>query len=169
MEPQTSPQTMTPPVAAESAIASLQPLVGTWRGEGHGEYPTISPFDYTEEVTFVDVGKPFLVYHQRTWGSDGRPMHVEVGYLRAPEPGVVELTMALPTGQTELGVGTVTLDPLRLELDCRVDNTPSAKQVEASRRVMVLTDDVLETRFDMAAVGQPLQPHLRSRLVRQAG
>ncbi|WP_420175868.1 FABP family protein [Luteococcus sp. OSA5] len=166
MDQQPSPSTLVPPVSASHALAQLAPLVGTWRGEGRGVYPTIEAFDYVEEVTFVDVGKPFLVYHQRTWGQDGAPMHVEVGYLRAPAAGVVELTMALPTGQTENGSGTFTTDPLHLQLDCRVDNTPSAKRVDSSRRTLRVEGDVLETSFDMAAVGEPLHNHLRSRLTR---
>lgn len=149
-------------------VEALQPLIGTWRGEGHGNYPTIEAFDYTEEITFADVGKPFLVYHQRTWAPDGRPLHVEMGYLRTPSPGVVEITMALPTGQAETGVGTVAADPFQITLDCVVASTPSAKPVTGSRRALGLDGDVLQTSYAMAAMGLELQPHLTSRLARQA-
>ncbi|MEL4504284.1 FABP family protein [Luteococcus sp. H138] len=151
-----------------SPLDALAPLIGTWKGQGHGTYPTIKDFDYLEEITFAEVGKPFLVYHQRTWSPDGKPLHVEMGYLRAPGPGVVELTMALPTGQTEIGSGTLQDAPFALTIDCRVDSTPSAKPVTASQRELRLEGDVLVTSFAMAAMGLELTPHLSSRLERQA-
>ena len=43
-------------------LEALAPLLGTWAGRGAGEYPTIQPFEYFEEVVFSHVGKPFLVY-----------------------------------------------------------------------------------------------------------
>ena len=49
-------------MSIHSAIAHLSPLVGTWRGQGHGEYPTIESFDYTDEWEFIDLGKPFLYF-----------------------------------------------------------------------------------------------------------
>lgn len=62
-------------MALHPGLAADSRLVGTWRGEGRGEFPTIAPFHYTKEVTFTDVGKPFLHYVQRTWSYAGDPMH----------------------------------------------------------------------------------------------
>jgi len=50
------------PVAAELDI--LRPILGTWKGQGKGTYPTIEPFEYNEETSFSTNGKPFISYQQ---------------------------------------------------------------------------------------------------------
>lgn len=152
-------------------LVPLASLVGTWTGEGRGEYPTIEPFTYHEEITFANVGKPFLVYSQRTRGADGKPLHMETGYLRHTGDGHLEFVLAQPTGQVELAEGTLSSadDGLVLELDAQVTPTSTAKEVSASRRTYRLVGDALECTFDMAAVGRPLGRHLTSSLVRSAG
>lgn len=144
-------------------------LIGTWRGPGHGEYPTIESFEYTEELTVSETGKPFLTYAQRTWSPEGRPMHVETGYLRAPGDGTIELILAQPTGQTELAEGTLTVGPegFSAELRSRVVNSATAKTVAATERTLWLIGHELTVTFAMAAAGQPMTHHLRSVLTRQ--
>lgn len=127
------------------------------------------PFEYTEELTFTDVGKPFLHYQQRTWSPQGDPMHVETGYLRVPGNGTVELVLSQPTGQTELAEGPLTTerDGFSLELRSRVVNSATAKPVDGTIRRLRLAGDELTTEFAMAAVGVPLTHHLASVLRRQ--
>ena len=150
---------------------SLEPvvhLVGTWRGTGQGEYPTIDSFEYTEEVTFTDVGKPFLVYTHRTRSLEGRPLHVETGYLRVVKYEAVEFVLAQPTGQSELAEGTIELHEsgFTIELRSRIMNAGSAKQVDATERRIHLAGDTLTTSFAMAAVGVPMTHHLAATLTR---
>lgn len=151
------------------AIAHLSRLVGTWRGEGHGEYPTIQSFDYTDEWEFIDVGKPFLLFIERTWNADGSPMHTETGFIRAPSPDTVEIVAAIPTGQAEMGSGSYTAfgDTVTLTTDAEVLVTPTAKRVDRIVRRFDLRGDVLTYEMDMSAVGEGLTLHLRSRLTRQ--
>ena len=157
---------MTPPL--HPALEPLAFLLGTWVGEGQGEYPTIEPFTYRETVTFGHVGKPFLTYTQRTHGLDGAPMHTETGYLRAPAPHAVEIVASLPTGQSELGTGScvVTASGLLLDTDAAVRNTPSAKQVDRMVRRFAVEGDTLRYDLWMEAVGQVLTLHLHAELRR---
>ncbi|AQP43450.1 FABP family protein [Tessaracoccus flavus] len=146
-------------------------LAGTYVGLGRGEYPTIEGFEYREELTFADVGKPFLQYVQRTWSADGeRPMHTESGYLRIGEGGHIEMTIAQPMGQTESCEGTLTVEDgvLTLTLNAKVTNTTTAKVVHATKRTYHLVGDQLATTFDMEAVGEEMGRHLTSTLKRVA-
>lgn len=152
-------------------IAALAPLLGTWAGHGAGEYPTIQPFGYVEEVSFGHAGKPFLIYGQRTTASDdGRPLHAETGYVRMPSPGRVELVLAHPTGITEICEGTLSVSGTTVEMELNattIGRTASAKDVTALSRSIRVDGDELTYALRMGAVGQPLQHHLAATLHRK--
>ncbi len=152
-------------------LHALAPLLGTWRGHGSGEYPTIEPFDYLEEVTFSHVGKPFLIYGQKTKSvADGLPLHAETGYLRVPRHNEVELVLAHPSGITEIEVGRYVTDDATVELELtttQVGLTPTAKDVTSLARRFRLDGDELAYSVQMSAVGQALQHHLSAVLHRR--
>jgi hypothetical protein len=152
-------------------IAALAALLGTWAGRGAGEYPTIQPFGYVEEVSFGHAGKPFLIYGQRTTASDdGRPLHAETGYVRVPSPGLVELVLAHPTGITEICEGTLSVSGTTVEMELNattIGRTASAKDVTALSRSIRVDGDELTYVLRMGAVGQPLQHHLAATLHRK--
>lgn len=152
-------------------VAELAPLLGEWSGAGHGSYPSIESFDYIETLRFEHVGKPFLIYAQRTrHAADGRALHIESGYLRPAGTGRVELVVAQPTGIVEVDEGSVDTaadGTLEIRLSSRsVGLTSSAKEVTAVGRTFRLHGGVLLITMAMAATGHPLTHHLASELRR---
>ncbi|MPZ72542.1 MAG: DUF1794 domain-containing protein [Nitriliruptorales bacterium] len=147
--------------------AGLSFLLGTWAGEGVGEYPTIETFRYGEEIRVWHTGKPFLAYSQRTWAlDDGRPLHSEVGYWRATPDGGVELVLAHPTGVVEVQEGEVAGQAVRLR-STSIATTATAKHVVALERDVDVVGEQLRYAVRMAAVGVPLTHHLAATLRRQ--
>lgn len=74
------------------ALKPISWLIGRWVGQnGVGEYPSISPFAYCEEIEFSSMGQPLLNYTSRTWHAEKKtPMHCESGFLRI-KPGTDEV------------------------------------------------------------------------------
>jgi hypothetical protein len=140
-------------------------LVGSWQGTGRGEYPTIEPFTYHEEIAFVPgPGKPFLVYTQRTQDEDGAPMHSEAGFVRMTADGP-ELVIAQPTGLVEVHDGELIDTTLEFRTTA-MGATATAKPVGEVVRRIVVAGDTLSYALDMAYTGVPLTRHLTATLQR---
>lgn len=155
-------------------LAPLSFLLGRWEGVGKGDYPTIEAFDFIQELTFTHNGKPFLIYSSRSWrmtpdGTKGQPLGLEVGFWRPRPDNHVEVLLTHPTGITEIYLGMVSGTTVEMATDAVV-RTESAKPVTAGKRLYGLVDSQREGEkdlayaYDMAAMGQPLQPHLWARL-----
>ncbi len=172
------------PPAEHPAIAPLSFLLGRWRGTGKGAYPTIESFDFLQEVTFSHIGKPYLIYTSRTWrlATDERgelardpggelvrlePLAVETGFWRPQPDGKVEVLLTHPTGIVEIYHGQFRgLTSIEMATDA-VARTETAKPYTAGKRLYGLVpsktregEKDLAYAFDMAAMGQPLTPHL---------
>lgn len=61
-EVESSARPAPPPV--HPAIQPLSYLLGTWRGQGEGGFPTINSFSYGEELVFSHSGKVLLILFQ---------------------------------------------------------------------------------------------------------
>ena len=153
------------------SLEHLAFLVGEWQGLGVVGYPTITEARYEQEVSFSHDGRPFLAYISKTWliddeGARIRPSGVETGFWRpGKEPRDVEVLLAHPTGIVEVYVGEVAFHRIELTSEV-VARTETAKEVTAFTRLYGLVEGDLAYAVDMAAVGQPLQPHLSARLAR---
>jgi hypothetical protein len=154
----------------------LLPLVGVWRGTGEVVYPTIDgPFHFGQQLTFAHDGRPFLTYEARSWllGPDGeiiRPAARETGFWRPQDDGSIEVLIAHNTGIIEMYYGPKgDMRSWEIETDAVV-RTPSAKEVEGSKRLYGLVNQGdLAYVDERAMMGQPMQPHLSALLHRVVG
>lgn len=158
------------PLEVPLEAAPLAPFAGIWRGAGAGEYPTIEPFAYTQEIVLHPVpGKAFLAYRSTTrHATEDRPLHAESGFLRLVGPGAVELVVAQASGIVEISEGLLDGGQLLLA-STTVSDSSTAKEVTAMERRYQVDGDHLDYEIAMAAVGQPLTHHLRARLTAHPG
>jgi hypothetical protein len=167
------------PIDLTDLPAPLVPLgwlVGSWVGAGVVGYPTLQEESrFGQEVEFAHDGRPFLSYESKTWliDPDGkviRPAGRELGFWRAGgNPDEFEVLLTHPTGIVEVYNGTVR-GTVQWELSTDVvARTETAKEVTANHRLYGIVEGDLLYAIDMAAVGQPLTPHLSARLVRIGG
>jgi hypothetical protein len=156
------------PAAPHPSLAPLLFLLGRWEGAGVVGYPTIESARFGQEISFSHNGKPFLIYQSRTWlldeaGNLGRPLATETGYWRPQEDGRLEVVLAHPTGIAEIYIGEIAGTKIEMATDAVV-RTSTAKEVTAGHRLYGLIGQDLGYAYDMAAMGQPLQPHVSAQL-----
>lgn len=141
-------------------------LLGSWHGEGDGEWPRGEPFRYGEEIAFEHVGDPFLMYAQRSWLlDDGAPLHFERGFLRPAGTGRVELVLANPLGIAEVAEGTVDGGVIDVSSTSVAVSRTGSPVTELRRRIEGGAN-TLTYELHMAMRDIALASHVRSRLVR---
>jgi hypothetical protein len=151
-------------------LASIRFLLGTWRGEGAGGYPTIGSFRYGEEMIFEDVGDRYLLYRQSSWTLDeGAPVHLERGFLRpGMDPRSVELTLAHPLGLAEVGEGRVNGTSMDISSE-KIARTATGDAVSALLRRYRVEGDALTYEIEMAMDQTPMARHLAAELRKVPG
>lgn len=160
--------TQTSPIEDQraAALAVLDALVGTWKGQGHGDFPTMDPFDYDEEIVFSRLDERSIGYQQRAWDtSDGEILHYENGVWRISADGRFEVTVAMP-GVAEVSEGTTEDGTIRL-MSSSMRRAARGAALVASERTYELRGDALTYDIHMGTVPVPVQPHIRAALARQ--
>src|SRR5687767_9501444 len=93
-----------------SQLLSL--LEGTWTGEGRGEYPGITSFDYREALIFTRRDEKTLAYEQRAQkrydgGTEYLQSHWENGFISVIENDDLQLVNIQVGGRSEILIGSV--------------------------------------------------------------
>lgn len=153
--------------------ARLAWLIGTWAGNGHGQYPGIETFQFGQEAIFQQDGRPFVHYLSRAWLTDAdgntiKESAQETGFIRPQQDGTVEMVLTHSTGYVEIWYGEIHSDQPRFEIVTdAVARTATAKEYVAGKRLYGYVNGDLLYAFDMAAMGHELQPHIHAQLARQ--
>lgn len=152
-------------------LLALLPLVGVWVGSGHGVTPSGEQFAFGQRVGFVHDGRPFLAYESRAWlvdesGAVIRQAWRESGFWRpGAQPDDIEVVLASNTGEALVYAGVA--GDRRWEIaTVSAQGTPTAKRLEAERRLYAVVDDALVYASELAPAGGQLAPHLNARLTR---
>ncbi|KAF5468781.1 hypothetical protein F2P56_012907 [Juglans regia] len=150
--------------AVHPGIEPISYLLGTWKGQGEGGFPTINSFSYGEELRFTHhSSRPVIAYTQKTWKlNSGEPMHAESGFWRPKPDGSIEVVIAQSTGLAEVLKGTYNTEEKVIKLQSEL--VGNASKVKEITRVFRLIGGDLSYEVEMATNSTSLQPHLRASL-----
>ena len=150
----------------------LSHLAGTWIGEGRGEFPGVTSFDYRETLVFTRRDEKILAYEQRAQkhydgGTEYLPSHWESGFISILEDNHLQMVNIQIGGRNEILVGSVeSRDGIfRIHFVSKISNNDP--RMVSSTRTLEIEDNTL--RYDMAmhtTKVEQLTPHLKSVLQR---
>lgn len=172
-------------------VRPLAWLVGQWRGRGELSYPGIDRTSFIQDLVVDDDGGPYLrattTIHLTPDVRDvdpaspiavsddeprGQLWSTETAYWRVPpqeradgDPLELEVLVADPAGHLSVYVGQAQSGRVDLASDL-VARTQTAAVVTAGRRLFGQVDGDLMWVWEMAALGQELQPYISARLSR---
>jgi hypothetical protein len=153
-------------------INRLRGLLGKWCGNGIAEFPTISTFEYRDELEFAaNDTQPVLHYEQRTWKKmetgEFAPSHWESGFWRVLSQTEIEILCAQAGGRVEISRGTLT--PSRDGFLLHVHSTLVANdaRMDKTARELILQGSILRYGMKMSTtVISELTRHVRAELTR---
>lgn len=150
----------------------LSLLEGTWKGEGRGEYPGITSFDYREALIFTRRDEKTLAYEQRAQkrydgGTEYLQSHWENGFISVIENDDLQLVNIQVGGRSEILIGSVESrnGMFRIHFVSKaLNNDP---RMVASARTFELEGDTLRYEMGMHTTKvEQLTPHLKITLQR---
>ena len=149
----------------------LSLLEGTWVGEGRGEFPGVTSFNYRETLTFTRRDENSLTYEQKTQKLyDGQteyvPSHAETGSIRILENGELELASA-QTGRNEVLIGSTEPVGVMFRIQFVSKSITDDLRMISSARTFELERDTLRYEMGMHTTKvERLTPHLKIVLQR---
>ena len=155
-------------------INELKFLTGKWRGFDMAVYPNIIPVSYSELLTCdYDKHKDLLSYSQFTQYTDpernGRTLHMESGFIRKSDSGVVELSNSQNNGRVEvMMLDDTDLLAENIHLVFRSKLFGNDPRMIISQREFIYSDNKLSYEMKMSTMkNTELTTHLKCELIRE--
>jgi hypothetical protein len=146
-------------------------LQGAWKGEGRGQFPGVTSFNYRETLVFTRRDEKTLAYEQRAQkrydgGTEYLESHWENGFLRILENGELELVSA-QIGRSEVLVGSLESTNRVFRIHFASKTITNDSRMVSSARIFELEGDTLHYEMEMQTtkVNQST-PHLKISLQR---
>ncbi len=148
-----------------------EPLVGKWRGEGKGHFPTISDFVYFESLQFEQRDPLTLHYMQKTdkqYADQAvETSHWESGFIRLLEDNSLELINVQSGGRGEVLTGHYAQIESGLQLTFRSQSQINDARMIDTTRIFTLSGNMLTYQMQMHTTAvNGLLPHLDAKLFR---
>ncbi|XP_058043026.1 peroxynitrite isomerase THAP4 isoform X1 [Ahaetulla prasina] len=147
-------------------IEPLSWMLGTWLSDppGDGTFPSMTPFQYLEEVHISHVGQPMLNFSFNAFHPDTKkPMHRECGFIRIqPDTNKVAFISAQNTGLVEVEEGEVNGQELSIASHsvARISFAKKPHVEQITRKFRLNSEGKLEQTVSMSTTTQPMTQHL---------
>ena len=154
-----------------TSIQVFDLLEGTWRGEGRGQFPTVTSFDYRETLIFTRRDEKTLAYEQRAQkrydgGTEYLESHWENGFIRILENNDLEL-VNVQIGRSEVLIGSIESTDAVFRIHFVSKTITNDPRMVSSARTFELKGDSLRYEMEMQTTAvDRLMSHLRIELRR---
>ena len=151
-------------------IAKLNFLIGTWKGSGAADFPTINKTPYLEELKFIfGEDDPVIFYELRSWvsenGQKGEPLSWQAGFITVNDNGDYELSNAQKTGRVEVLSGKLEENGGSFHLIFESKIFGNDDRLIKTCRDFYITGNVMKYTMFLATKTVPqLQKHLEAEL-----
>lgn len=148
-------------------FSKLVLLEGLWAGNGVGQFPTISSFNYDETIRFsIDHSRQIILYEQKTFlKEEQRNSHWEAGFIfpDAVAPGKIKINNVQSGGRVEIMEGWFEANKLILETTQFFNDL----RMITAKRIWQWTDTVFTYEMHMHTSSSPEQlRHLTASLTK---
>ena len=147
-------------------------LEGSWSGEGRGEFPGVTSFDYRETLVFTRRDEKTLAYAQRTQklydgGTEYLPSHWENGFISILENDGLRLVNIQVGGRNEVLEGTIESLEAMFRMNFVSKALNNDPRMVSSARTFELEGDTLRYEMEMQTTNvDQSTPHVKISLQR---